>query len=241
MAPSRVGIASFLGMSDRPSPSGGSPRGARRFRRHLLLGGGGLAVALLLAWLLPGPLRERASLATAYVGLGLLALTLSLGPLNVLRGRPNPVSFDRRRDAGIWSAVFGAVHTAIGLTVHFTGRMHLYFLAPPEQRGLLGLRADPFGAANHAGLLAVALLLLLAVISNDRSLRRLGTARWRGVQRWAYLLAALTILHGALYQLLEKQRLPLVVLFVVVALVGLVLQLAGRRRVLAGRARVRTS
>ena len=203
----------------------------RRWRRHLLLATGSVLGVALLALSFHGPLRERISLASAYVALGLLAVTLSLGPLNVLRGRPNPVSFNLRRDFGIWSAVLGVAHTAIGLTVHFTGRMQLYFLPPPDQRGLLGLRADPFGAANHTGLLAVLLLLLLAAISNDLSLRRLGTARWRAVQRWSYVLLALTVAHGALYQILEKQRLILVGLFASMALGVLTLQLARWRRV----------
>ncbi len=198
---------------------------------------GSVAVGGMLVWALPGPLRERLSLASAYVALGLLATTLALGPVNVLLGRPNPVSFDRRRDFGIWSAVLGIGHTAIGLTVHFTGRMQLYFLAPPDGRSLLGLRADPFGAANYAGLVAAMLLLLLATISNDRSLRALGTTRWRSLQRWAYLLLAVTVAHGVIYQLLEKQRLTLVVIFGAVVFTVITIQLAGRRRFLAARRR----
>ncbi len=212
-----------------PTPRG-APRGQRRLRRQLLIAVGSLVAATVLVLLLHGGVRERISLATAYVALGLLGVTLSLGPLNVLRERPNPVSFDLRRDFGIWSALFGLAHTAVGLTVHLTGRMWLYFLPAPESPSILGLRADPFGAANYAGLVAALLLLLLATISNDLSLRRLGTARWRGIQRWAYLLAALTVAHGALYQLIEKQRLPLVGLFVALAAAVTTLQLAGRRR-----------
>ena len=196
----------------------------------MLIAVGSLSTTAVLALLLQGAVRERISLATAYVALGLLGVTLSLGPLNVLRERPNPVSFDRRRDFGIWSALFGLAHTAIGLTVHLRGRMWLYFLPAPESPGVLGLRTDPFGAANYAGLVAALLLLLLATISNDLSLRRLGTERWRTIQRWAYLLAGLTVVHGALYQLIEKQRLPLVGLFVALAAAVTVLQLAGRRR-----------
>ena len=196
----------------------------------MLIAVGSLSTTAVLALLLQGAVRERISLATAYVALGLLGVTLSLGPLNVLRERPNPVSFDRRRDFGIWSALFGLAHTAIGLTVHLRGRMWLYFLPAPESPGVLGLRTDPFGAANYAGLVAALLLLLLATISNDLSLRRLGTERWRTIQRWAYLLAGLTVVHGALYQLIEKQRLPLVGLFVALAATVTALQLAGRRR-----------
>ena len=125
--------------------------------------------------------------------------------------------------------------TAFGLTVHFTGRMQLYFLPPPDTHGLLGLRADSFGAANHSGLLAVLILVVLASISNDRALRTLGTRRWRSVQRWAYVILGFTIVHGALYQLIEKQRLVLVLVFVALALWIVVLQLAGRQHFRVGR------
>lgn len=205
---------------------------SRRVSRHLSLATGSLVAVAVVVAFLPGPWNARISFATAYVALALLAVTLSLGPLNILRGRPNPVSFNLRRDFGIWSAVVGLIHTGFGLTVHFGGRVARYFLAQPDVSHLFGLRADPFGFANHTGLLAALLLLLLAVISNDLSLRRLGTTRWRAIQRWAYALAALTVLHGSLYQLLEKRRLVLVALFAIVALGGLMLQLAGRRRVL---------
>ena len=209
--------------------------GGRRIRRHCLIAAGSLGATAVLALVFPGPDRARISLATAYVALALLTVTLSLGPLNVLRGRPNPVSFNLRRDFGIWSAVLGVGHTAFGLTVHFTGRMQLYFLPPPDTHGLLGLRADSFGAANHSGLLAVLILVVLASISNDRALRTLGTRRWRSVQRWAYVILGFTIVHGALYQLIEKQRLVLVLVFVALALWIVVLQLAGRQHFRVGR------
>ena len=51
------------------------------------------------------------------------AVSLCLGPWNVLRGRPNPTSFHLRRDVGIWAGILANVHTAIGLRVHLRGRM----------------------------------------------------------------------------------------------------------------------
>ncbi|MBA2293028.1 MAG: ferric reductase-like transmembrane domain-containing protein [Gemmatimonadales bacterium] len=199
-------------------------------RRHLAILAGSIVAGSTLVMVLTGGMRERLSLASAYVALALLAITLSLGPLNVLRGRSNPVSFHRRRDFGIWSAVFGLLHTGIGLTVHLRGKMWQYFLPTDDSPRLLGLRADLFGAANYAGLAAVFLLVLLSAISNDRALRSLGVSRWRGIQRWAYPLLALTVVHGALYQMMERRGAALVITFaaLVVAVVGL--QLARRRR-----------
>lgn len=177
-----------------------------------------------------GPLRERLSLATAYVALTLLAVTLAMGPWNVIRGRPNPVSFNRRRDTGIWSAGWAVAHTALGLTVHFPGRMRLYFVPDDGGRSLLGLRADVFGAANISGGVTIAALLALVAISNDVSLRSFGTARWRQAQRaLSYLVVALTVVHGALYQVLERQRVVLVSVFATVSGCILLAQLLGRR------------
>lgn len=234
MTPQHSGARYLCPVADPTMTATASPRGRRRLRRHLIIAIGVAAGVALLAALFHGPPREQFSLATAYLALGLLAVTLSLGPMNVLRGRPNPVSFDLRRDFGIWSALVGLLHTGLGLTVHFTGRMQLYFLAPDDGRSLFGLRADPFGAANYTGLIAALLLLLLAAISNDLSLRNLGTRRWRSVQRWAYLVLVLTMLHAALYQVLEKQRMVLVGLFVVMAVAIVGVQFAGYRRVRGG-------
>ncbi len=183
-----------------------------------------------LAAVLPGERRERISTASAYVALGLLAITLSLGPLNLLRGRPNPVSFNQRRDFGIWSAIVGVGHAMVGLTVHLRGHMARYFFPEPGRPSLAGLRADPFGLANHTGLIAALLLLVLGTISNDWALRTLGTRRWRTIQRSAYVVAGLTIVHAALYQGLEKQRLLLVLVFVSVSATVLVVQVLAARR-----------
>lgn len=201
-----------------------------RLRRHALVAAtAGAATAILMA-ALPGDLRTRISTATAYVALVLLAVTLSFGPLNVLRGRPNPVSFNLRRDFGIWSAILGVSHTAIGLTVHFRGRMHLYFFPERGHSGFAGLRTDAFGAANDSGLVAAVLLLVLALISNDIALRGLGTATWRAVQRGAYIALGLAIVHGVLYQLIEKPRWWRVLILLVSSAVVLTLQAMGVRR-----------
>ncbi|HVT39908.1 MAG TPA: hypothetical protein VHE78_12735 [Gemmatimonadaceae bacterium] len=179
-------------------------------------------------------LRQRVSTATAYVSLGCVALSLILGPLNLLRGRANPVSSDLRRDLGIWGGVIGLVHVGVGLTVHFRGKMHLYFFPPPEAHTFLPFRADPFGAANHLGLISGVVLLLLLLVSNDRSLRLLGAAQWKAWQQLNYVAAATMFVHGALYQVLEHRQLGFVALFAAVAAVTLAFQTSGIRITRAG-------
>src|SRR5262245_25339198 len=53
---------------------------------------------------------QQLTVATGSVGVGLLAVTLLLGPANLLLRRRNPVSTYLRRDVGIWTAIFSIVH-----------------------------------------------------------------------------------------------------------------------------------
>jgi sulfoxide reductase heme-binding subunit YedZ len=120
----------------------------------------------------------KASFATAYPALILLAATLLLGPLNLLLRRRNPVSIDLRRDLGIWAGILAMAHTAIGQNVHLRGRPWLYYVYDHPERHVLPIRHDVFGLANYSGAFCTLLVILLLVTSNDLSLRRLGTRPW---------------------------------------------------------------
>ena len=72
-------------------------------------------------------------MSSAYVGMILIAVTLILGPLNILRGRANPVSSYLRRDIGIWAGLVSIAHVVFGLQRHFNGKFWRYFLGEPEQ------------------------------------------------------------------------------------------------------------
>jgi methionine sulfoxide reductase heme-binding subunit len=206
-------------------------------RRQGAIAAGSALVALTVDRALGegGPMF-RASMATAYVGLGLLTLTLILGPLNVLRARPNPVSTDRRRDLGIWAGLVAAVHVVVGLQVHAVGEPWLYFLWPFAEWRWWPFRYDIPGVANYTGLGATLILLLLLALSNDRSLGRLGAARWKAWQRLNYVAFGLVIVHGLTYQWIEGRPIPWVwVLGGTLAVAG-VLQWLGRARTIARRA-----
>jgi sulfoxide reductase heme-binding subunit YedZ len=172
----------------------------------------------------PPDFRHRFSMATAYASLVFFVASLWLGPWNVLRRRPNPVSFDLRRDIGIWAGVLALLHTAVGLTVHLRGRMWMYFF---KHLHPLAIQNTKFGFANFVGLGAALLFLLLLVISNDLSLRSLGVGRWKSIQRWAYITFGLTIAHGIAYQLIEKRKLPWVVVFACLSIAAVVIQTIG--------------
>ncbi len=172
------------------------------------------------------------SMATAYTGMLLLGVTLVLGVLKVLRGETSPVSTDWRRDVGIWAALFALAHLVIGLQVHAPGRMQTYFLYPTEEGRVFPLRLDTFGCTNHLGLLAGLLLIFLLVLSNDWSLARLGAKSWKGLQRWNYVVFGLVVVHGVLYQILEKRVVAWVITFAILTVLVVALQAAGflRRR-----------
>jgi len=191
----------------------------------------GLMVMAVYAMTPPPDVRHRASMALAYAALVYLLISLWLGTWNLLRGKPNPVSFDLRRDFGIWAAILALLHTVVGLTVHLRGRMLMYFfkhLHPPQIQNTL------FGFGNFTGLFAALLFLFLLAISNDLSLRSLGTGLWKRWQQWTYVATLLTVLHGIAYEVTEKRHWPWVVAGVL-GVVGItVIQLAGMRRRMRG-------
>ena len=183
----------------------------RRLLQHVLLGVGSVVLTLIFMHLFPKrDFISRVSIGTAYPALFLTAAALLLGPLNVLWRKPNPVSFDLRRDLGIWAGIFALVHTAAGLNVHLRGRMWLYFVDPRHH-----LRRDAFGFGNYSGALAALVFALLLALSNDVSLRKLGVGRWKSLQRWAYASVVLTAAHAIAYQQIEKRVSPFqVVLYI---------------------------
>jgi len=177
----------------------------RRVRNHTALG----AASVGTAWAVFAAIQSndavfRASVATAYVALGLFLITVGFGPYAALRSRRHPVSADVRRDFGIWSALVAIVHVVVGLQVHLRGKMWEYFVRPVK--GAVVPRIDPFGAANYAGLAATLILVALLATSNDASLRRLGTRRWKSLHQLVTWALILTLLHAAAYQFVEKRR-----------------------------------
>lgn len=204
----------------------------RRLARHAVLASASVACVACVVLLLTGRSRVfQFSMATAYVSLGLLVLTLILGPLNVLRGRANPVSTDLRRDIGIWAALTACAHVFFGLQVHLSGAMLQYFLWPPDSGHVIPFRYDLAGLANHSGLASTLILLFLLALSNDMALRRLGAKRWKSFQRWNYAGFALMAMHASIYQAME-QRTPPWILVLAGTVAGVVAtQFVGWRRV----------
>jgi sulfoxide reductase heme-binding subunit YedZ len=206
----------------------------RRFGRNA----GILATALVIHLVVvtavsssPGTMY-RLSMGTGYASVALIGWAMLIGPWRVLRGRPAPASTDLRRDVGIWGGLLGLAHVLTGLQVHFGGKFWKYFLNPDSDHRI-PLRLDLFGFANWTGLAAALVLILLLAISNDASLRALGTKRWKSWQRWTYWAAVLTVAHALGYQIVADQEPRWIVLFALITTGVLAMQLVGRRRMRA--------
>lgn len=168
-------------------------------------------------------------MATGYTAMGFLAMTLIVGPWALLRHRPTPLSTDFRRDLGWWSAILALLHVVFGIQVHM-GNIWLYFFSGSREHVEWEPRFDLFGWANHLGLLVTLLLVLLAVLSNDAAIRRLGSRQWKNLQRANYLLFILLLGHAVIYQLLEKRKPGWVALFVGIAFTAFAFQFVGLAR-----------
>lgn len=198
-----------------------------RLKHHsaLLVGSTLLLTAFVVA--IPGDDKKYLwSMATGYTSIILLAVTLIVGPLNIIRGRNNPVSTDLRRDIGIWCGLIGIAHVIVGIQVHM-GNIWLYFVKAVDGADKYVLRNDLFGFANYTGLLAGVVLLLLLLLSNDLSLRILKTKTWKNLQRWTYGGFVLILAHGVMYQVIEKRVSLIIILFAMIMIVPIIFQLRG--------------
>ena len=150
---------------------------------------------------------------------------MMLGPINILKRKPNPVHSALRRDVGICAGVTAIGHTILGLQVHMGGVLSRYFVAASGARGAMA-----FVATNYLGLVSAALLVVLVLISNNKAIVRLGLERWKRIQRLAYFAVAIAIIHGFMYQLIEKRSIAWVLIVAITTALTATLQLSGIAR-----------
>lgn len=114
---------------------------------------------------------QQLTVATGYVGVGFLALTLLLGPANLLLRRRNPVSSYLRRDVGIWTAIFSIVQVISAVLMHVSHgsgpiSSFLHFFVAQDGRPL----TNSFGLGNWTGL--AALVIVLGLLTSVEPRRR---------------------------------------------------------------------
>jgi sulfoxide reductase heme-binding subunit YedZ len=172
--------------------------------------------------------------ATGYLSLALLALSLVIGPVNLLLKKSNPLSTYFRRDLGIYAGILALLHCITGLFVHLRGQMWQYFFYKTDQG--YTLRFDDFGWANETGLFAGLLVILLLATSNDYSIKKLKPLKWKNIQRLSYLMFALVLIHCLYYRIVGNNLdrvyslyLPILGLILCFQLTGIFLRLRGKQ------------
>lgn len=173
------------------------------------------------------PFAQATSISTAYVSMLYFAVALSIGPLNLIRSKRNPVSSFLRRDIGICAALLALAHTVAGLQVHLGGRFVEYFVFPSGQSSMIPFRYDPFGLTNYVGLICTLIMIALLCLSNNRSLRAMGASTWKKWQRLAYVMIPALPAHGIVYQVLEKRIGPYTILLLAITIALLAVQISG--------------
>jgi sulfoxide reductase heme-binding subunit YedZ len=136
------------------------------------------------------------ALSTGYISLLILAISLIIGPLNLLLNNKNPISTYLRRDIGILGGTLAVMHSITGLFVHLRGKMWLYFINDAKH-----VRLDNFGLANYTGLISALIIILLLITSNDYFLTKLNPQKWKNVQRLSYLMFILVAIHCYFYRI----------------------------------------
>ena len=181
----------------------------------------------------------RFTTATGYVALGLLALTLLIGPANLLLRRRTPISSYLARDVGTWAAIVSVVHVIAGFFVHGPpaplGERIVHYFFGPDGSPL----TNTFGLGNWTGLAATVIVVGLLALSSDFALRKLKAGPWKWLQRLNYALFALVIAHAIYYGALLRVTFPstlLLGLIVIAVFAGQAMGIwAWRRRRISGR------
>jgi len=132
--------------------------------------------------------------STGYISLVILSISFVIGPINLISKNKNPVSNYFRRDIGITGGILALIHSITGLFVHLRGKMWLYFLNESYH-----IRLDNFGLANYTGVISALIIILLIVTSNDYSLKKLNSQKWKNIQRFSYFMIILVAVHCYFY------------------------------------------
>lgn len=167
-------------------------------------------------------LWNRAFADAAFV---LLCVTLAIGPAaRWITGLAALLPL--RRELGVWLTVAAAIHVGIywgsALGWNFFGFFADLAHHPPV------LLRNAFGVANWVGLLAWLYLAVLALTSNDASMRTLGRG-WKFLQQQSYTLLVLAVIHAAalIYLVIDQGHGIFPPVFWAAAATSAVLQIAG--------------
>ncbi|MFT9497902.1 ferric reductase-like transmembrane domain-containing protein [Anaerosolibacter sp.] len=168
------------------------------FMRHLVVG----LTSSILVYLFLSSRSEWSSMhawnrAYADVSLLLLFITIMIGPLSRLNNL-----FIRflswRRELGIWCFIMALLHVYVLFQGWFYWEPIRLIIGVNQETGQLSF--DPgFTLANLVGGVGLAYLFLLALISNNYSIKVLGRRSWDYLQKKSGTLYILGVLHTAYF------------------------------------------
>jgi DMSO/TMAO reductase YedYZ heme-binding membrane subunit len=139
-----------------------------------------------------------------------------------------------RRDLGVWAALTGLAHLVVATGVVMQPAYFRAYITGPPENPLPGWAGWIGTLSIVAGYLVGLLFLMLLALSNNRSLTRLGPARWKQLQRAAVPVLFLTIPHGMFFQVIEGRTGGWLAGLVVMAAAILGLRWRARRAVATG-------
>ena len=163
--------------------------------------------------------------STGYISLIILAISLLIGPLNLLLNNKNPISTYFRRDISITGGILAVIHTVAGLFVHLRGKTYLYFLNKSD--GGYSIRLDNFGLGNYTGLISILIIIMLMITSNDYFLKKMSPGNWKNFQRLSYLMFILTLIHCYFYRIGKENLNTLYFLYIPLLSIVLIFQMMG--------------
>ncbi len=174
------------------------------WKRHLvvvllLLAGTGLFLYSRAEW----SAMHRWNRAIGDMSLVLVAVAMALGPMARL-WRKTVRFLPFRRELGIYAVLLALVHATIiliGWVELDLMRLVGFEFHPGLQRYVM--LQHGFALANLIGILALLYGAILALTSNDRSLRLLGATVWQFIQRGAYVLWWLSVAHTGYFLFLH--------------------------------------
>ena len=199
-----------------------------RLFRHAILAS--VTAVVLAAAVATGPWPawlDRLSIVSAYLCLGYLSLVLIIGPKQAIRSGKPTVNNLLRRDLGIWGAAMGFGHLYLAMVLSMNNEYLTLFVYTDELPFSVEVRYLLYSWGVIAGFLVGILFILLVALSNDRSLRLIGTRWWKRLQRLAYVAFSLTVLHAFAFQIIESRQVLLISMMATAVALIFVVQLVG--------------
>lgn len=129
--------------------------------------------------------------AFADTSLLLLVITMAVGPLSRLLKSVNKL-LSWRRQLGIWVAITALAHIYIVMDGWVMWDFILLFKVPFYNELVIH---PGFALGNLIGIVALGYLIMLAVLSNQKSVSVLGGASWSYLQQRSFMLYVLVVLH----------------------------------------------